>query len=329
MMSSDVGTLEVVNEIKVEWSIVDFFSLANEENAKYRSPQFTFLGESWYLEIRPNDINQNNEEWIALYLFSKHVSGSASVSFILSLKTANGGIDKNSYLHYVFANSHGMGYPQYMRRKELFEKKGKWVPSGVLTAICCIRKNDQTTAFRTEELLRDFTSLMKDDSDTDVIVKVGQEDFRLHRSVLRVRSPVLAAMFTHEMTEKTTGILDIPDCEADVFRIFVDYLYTGKVDKLAEDRVLPLFKVADKYQVKELAEDCMRHMANTLTVDTFFDAVEVASEQGNKFLMKKAVHLLANEIAEIIRTAEWERLLETNHLLANKLLKKAFNNERK
>ena len=44
-------------------------------------------------------------------------------------------------------------------------------------------------------------SLLEDERHADFTIKAGNRDFRVHKSVLAARSPVLSAMLDHENTE--------------------------------------------------------------------------------------------------------------------------------
>jgi hypothetical protein len=75
-----------------------------------------------------------------------------------------------------------------------------------------------------------------------------------HRFILSARSPVFAAMFSNDMIESQTGRVEIHDADFCLFRHFLKFIYTGKLDIAA--RNLELLALADKYQIETLQEMC-------------------------------------------------------------------------
>ena len=91
---------------------------------------------------------------------------------------------------------------------------------------------------------------------TDVeFVFVGEkETLCAHRFILSARSPVFAAMFTSDMLESKTGRVEIKDVDVNLFKHFLKFIYTGKLETSA--RNLDLLALADKYEIETLRELC-------------------------------------------------------------------------
>lgn len=329
-MVGKVGSIsKTVQEMTIAWKIAGFFSLSDSVDSRYYSPPFRTLGESWYLVMFPNgESSRRNEGWISIYLYIKQASCPLTIACSIGIKTAEGKQHQDSTFTYVFDGSRGQGFRTFLKRSKLVEKKDVLVPYDILTIICCLKRHRLSVVSRTGRLSRHLGFLLEDETNHDVTVRVEAEEFRLHRSILGARSPVFDAMFRHETQEKITGVVTIQDCRADIFRLFARYLYTGKVKKLSEDNSLDLFKLADKYHVKELADDCVQYIANMLTVDTFCEVVEVALNHGEESLVNIATDLLWDNMREIVNSERWQKFLLENPLRANELLKKACDKKR-
>ena len=75
---------------------------------------------------------------------------------------------------------------------------------------------------------------------------VGEKEFQAHRLVLSTRSPVFAAMFEHECTEKQDGTVQITDVPLDTFEVLLRYIYTDSVsskDQFTADLLMAADKV--------------------------------------------------------------------------------------
>jgi len=97
----------------------------------------------------------------------------------------------------------------------------------------------------------------------DVEILVGDISFPAHRSILSSQSPVFEAMFGSGMKESQTGSVRIEDVDSDVFKDFLDYLYTGMLPPSVNNE--ELFSVADKYQVATLMDHCKNVDVEELT----------------------------------------------------------------
>ena len=63
----------------------------------------------------------------------------------------------------------------------------------------------------------------------DVYFDVGDREFKAHKSILALRSPVFAAMFEHPTKEKMTNRVVIEDIEPSVFQELLRFIYTGRL----------------------------------------------------------------------------------------------------
>lgn len=65
----------------------------------------------------------------------------------------------------------------------------------------------------------------------DVQLQVGKETFKVHRLVLAASSPYFAALFTGGMKESSKDVVQILGIEAGIFRILLDFIYTGMLSE--------------------------------------------------------------------------------------------------
>ncbi|XP_059546001.1 actin-binding protein IPP isoform X2 [Myotis daubentonii] len=89
----------------------------------------------------------------------------------------------------------------------------------------------------------------------DVQLQVGKETFKVHRLVLAASSPYFAALFTGGMKESSKDVVQILGIEAAIFRILLDFIYTGIVD-IGVSNVQELLVAADMLQLTEVVNLC-------------------------------------------------------------------------
>jgi len=127
-----------------------------------------------------------------------------------------------------------------------------------------------------------------------VIVCKGDVELKAHRAVLAARSPVFEAMFTHEMTEKLSGQVKIPDYKMEEMRDFLLFLYHAKLGSY--EHAAKLLELADRYQVPTLKELCEAYLTSKVTKDNAMEMLELANLFNSDILKQKAFDVVKLEI---------------------------------
>ena len=77
----------------------------------------------------------------------------------------------------------------------------------------------------------DFSNLFESSQFADVTLTCNSREFQCHKAILTARSPVLAAMFEHEMKERQLNLVEIEDMDPEVMADMLRFIYTGKVSR--------------------------------------------------------------------------------------------------
>lgn len=154
---------------------------------------------------------------------------------------------------------------------------------------------------------------------TDVSIEVKGKKFSAHKCILGARSPVLAAMFENDMTEKKTGIVNIVDCEPTAFYTFLLYLYSGELS-FSKCHVFDMYKIADKYDVPELKLICVDFMIRRLSVLNVCETFVFAHKYNDKKLLTSVQAYFEENFNKIVSSSNWKKLMEKDGQLANDLL---------
>lgn len=117
-----------------------------------------------------------------------------------------------------------------------------------------------------QNLTTNMKQVFLDEQMRDTVLKVGNRIFKAHKELLVARSPVFASMYQlqPDLEEKKTYELIIPKCTPESFEVFLHYVYTGNADTISTSNVCNLYDFADRYQVDDLKEKCIRFMKNNL-----------------------------------------------------------------
>ena len=135
---------------------------------------------------------------------------------------------------------------------------------------------------------------------SDLKLKVGDNSYYTHRLVLCATSVVFNRMLGPEWLESEKAELELQEEEecVKVFDRFLYYFYTGKII-ICDSYVIPLFILADKYDVKPLYNKCIEVIGNGLkvyvvrrthsTTDSIEDKDGAASEnQSSHFVLSSS-----------------------------------------
>lgn len=157
---------------------------------------------------------------------------------------------------------------------------------------------------------------------SDFTLELEDKEFKVHRSVLGARCPVLLDMLMHETKEKETDKVAIENVDPEVFSNFLHYLYTGRLDTLTQENMLGLFVTADRYQDRELKYICMNYIRNNITVNNFCDVLTVAHQHNQKTLITLATEFFLQNFVQIIFSAKWQIFLSENGAMGQELILK-------
>lgn len=171
------------------------------------------------------------------------------------------------------------------------------------------------------KLVEDYKNLFISKENSDVTLNVKEKTCMAHKTVLGARSPVLAAMFKNDTQEKKTGIVNIPDCDPDVFNVFLLYLYSGIIDFENCNNICELYKISDKYDVSELKVICTDFMSKNISVDNFCDIMIIGEQFDEDKLLTEAQDFFNENFEEIVSSKSWESFLGKYFRIANNLLK--------
>ncbi|XP_014667405.1 PREDICTED: BTB and MATH domain-containing protein 43-like [Priapulus caudatus] len=95
--------------------------------------------------------------------------------------------------------------------------------------------------------------LLNDKHHTDVTIVAGEKNpvtFQAHKAVLCIQSSVFAQGFDHKfLPDLPSSHVRVKDFDADTVREMINYVYTGRTDKMTEMAHL-LLPAAEKYQLE-------------------------------------------------------------------------------
>ncbi|RHZ73587.1 hypothetical protein Glove_230g162 [Diversispora epigaea] len=118
-----------------------------------------------------------------------------------------------------------------------------------------------------EKLSLDFSELLNDKDECNVIIEVGQEEnkktFAAHSAVLRYRSPYFKKELLNTVpNDDNNKIISMTNISAQIFEIILKYIYGGIVDTENMDNrtIYDFMVVANELEFEELSEKLENHL---------------------------------------------------------------------
>lgn len=331
---------EIQAENSFEWKIANFLSLSSDVGKYYQSPTLSFAKSSWNLQVYPRGNNVQNEtvNWISVYLRGQDLTDVPfSISCSLGIMKADGYVQKVVDKKMNFDSEKPVvGEPRFCQRDELVRRKAELLPNDDFTITCTMKHTSvkilgvtspNMSLIELERLATDFKDLYAYKRDCDVIIKVKDKIFDVHRSVLIARSSKFRSKFEQEVGSNNSTVISIDHSDPESFEDFLKYLYTGKVESISPHKALSLYRTAEEYDVKELKSFCVEYMMRNLTAENVSEVASLAERYKEHELFSVVEIFFSEHYSKIIITVEWMSLLQKDCVLANMLLIAKANRE--
>jgi len=147
-------------------------------------------------------------------------------------------------------------------------------------------------------------------------------EFKCHKFILAARCEYFKAMFTTEMKESASNIVDLPDVKVSTLKVLLKYFYT---DVVSEDDVdLDLLKIADMFLLKDLKDYCESVLSPGIKVQDAVNILVFATRISASELAKAALDVILANIDDIKRTQGWKEYCQEDlyQLMAETLASK-------
>ncbi|CAF1116575.1 unnamed protein product [Didymodactylos carnosus] len=155
---------------------------------------------------------------------------------------------------------------------------------------------------------------------SDVKIKVGSKEFNVHRCILASCSEVFERMFSIDMLEKQTNIIEINDISDDIIEEMLRYIYYNDI-KYLDQNALDLLYVADKYAIENLRNVCIKSLINSITYETAAEMLIRANIYNSKLLKDNILTFIKTYSKDVFQTEQWKQLERTQPYLLVDVLK--------
>jgi len=293
-------------------------------------------GTQFYLRFDPTSKKSDvSKEYCSLFLIPKDFVGFKSVKLEYRLWIENSfgenPEDYNEVISHTFDSLKGHGYHELVHHSHLYGPTANFVKDDVVI-LCCevqaIKPSKRVlpqSEFDLREKLYSFYGRASSDNCT---IQVGERIFNVSKSVLISRSNVFDCMFNSATKEALENKVTISDVGPETMECFIRYLYLGKLDNLKE-MAKDLFYLADKYDVKDLKEECVESLSEGFNTDNVLERLQLAFKHNDEVLKQAILDYVCSKTSDgnfnyIMKTDEWTSLMLESKQLADEIVDAVF-----
>lgn len=153
----------------------------------------------------------------------------------------------------------------------------------------------------------DINDLIKDDKLKDFVLKVGDEQFRVHKFLLAARSPTLAEIF------KKDPEIECFDCTyitADIFKLVLDFIYTDKFPKGDDVNFVLLFKAASRLKMAELQNYTATKVIGQVNAENVLEIFKLSDKYNHKWLRQQTFNQIKKMYPKADLKDDWVNQIE-------------------
>lgn len=139
-----------------------------------------------------------------------------------------------------------------------------------------------------EQMLRGLNDKRLSGELTDVILVLGEREWRCHKVVLAVTSDYFNAMFCHGFKENAQERVEIGlNISVTIFNQIIGFIYTGDI-LVNEENALEILQCASVLQISQLRKRCVRILVDRIKPENCIKCLQLGKESDDEELQRAA-----------------------------------------
>lgn len=328
------ATLSVSKQTGVGRFRIEGFSLLHRKkgDAVSSGPIIDVGDAQWEILVYPRGNDRCKDGWIRVSVRCTRGQRETRALYSVSVVNQAGEVKHKLEEEALFTSGDGWGFDNFISLERLSDPSKGFVDDIVVfeasvtvlgqEVVSVVPLENSGARVAAEDLAADFRGLWESGQRSDIVLKAGGAELRVHGLLLAARSPVFARMLAAEMAEASTGIIKIQDVEPDTMWQLCEFIYTGSIrdSRPWEDAEAAggLLQAAAKYEVHGLVRLCAAKAAMMLTVDSVAEWLILASQIGPQAetLKVRCLQFAATHLSEVQGTDGWQRLMQNQRVVS-------------
>ena len=166
----------------------------------------------------------------------------------------------------------------------------------------------QVVSEQASVLLNSFNNLRRHGNIlSDCTLSISGVAFSVHKCFLAACSPYFRALFTSDMRERSSPVINIGGVAPQTFQVVLDFLYSGHIS-LDEATITKVYPAAKLLQLDLLQKLCCDYFINQICTSNCIGIWKYAQTYNDSFLEKSAWQYLVAHFTEMVRCEEFLNL---------------------
>lgn len=163
-------------------------------------------------------------------------------------------------------------------------------------------------------VLRRLDMLRKDRTLCDCTLRVDGREFPVHKCFLSASSPYFKALFTSQLKENGSSVIEIGGVSSTTFENVLDFMYQGRIS-LTDENITEIFPASHLLQVQELREVCCDYFLNQLCSSNCLGIWKYARSYSSARVEDSAWCYITRNFADIVTTSDELKSLSKEELV--------------
>ncbi|XP_035686057.1 kelch-like protein 28 isoform X1 [Branchiostoma floridae] len=160
------------------------------------------------------------------------------------------------------------------------------------------------TSTYSEQLLHGLNELRQRQELCDVVLRVGERKFHVHRVVLASCSPYFKAMFTGNLCERDQDEVEFHCIDETAMMLLIDFAYTGTV-AVTDANVQMLLPAASLFQIEQVIRQCCDFLQSALHPHNCIGVARFAQLHACFKLYTQAYNYICRHFEDVSKSEEF------------------------
>lgn len=141
----------------------------------------------------------------------------------------------------------------------------------------------------------ELKNVIRNEKFKDFVIVVGHKEFKVHKLLLTIHSPVLAEMIENNIDAECLNLVDISE---EIFQEILNFIYTDELPKSANVDFMHLLAAAGRIKIEKLKTFAVEKLIPKINDENAFEILNLSIKYECKDLQRKAFEVIKNMIGE-------------------------------
>jgi len=163
-----------------------------------------------------------------------------------------------------------------------------------------------------------------DDKNSDVVVVVGDKEFKCHKAILSARSEVFKNTLAHNTVESNSNTIEIRETPPKAVEDMLKYIYSGDVPQDPMSLTTDLLHIASMHQLHPVVEACLKNLVEGLDVPSCISTLMLVDRYlpQDQNMREMVIMFMQCKAKEVVEEEDMIKLIKSNPVLAQELIRK-------